>query len=159
MPSYLRVDEVSSCSNAWKIACLFLGLDADAGVRHREAQAHLRRAGAEPDLPSGAELPGGFHQHHDLAAFGELDGVAYEIDEHLAQPAGVADQRIGHAGPLLANQFQPLFVRTHGQRAHGGAQDGTHREIGRVQFEAARLDLGEVQDVVDDAEERRPPPT
>ena len=41
----------------------------------------------------------------------------------------------------------------HGQRAQGGAQDGTQREIGRVQFQAARLDLGEVQDVVDDPEE------
>ena len=50
---------------------LLLGRDADAGVRHRETQA---------DLSLGRWLTGVFHQHHDLAAFGELDGVAHEVE-------------------------------------------------------------------------------
>ena len=31
----------------------------------------------------------------DLASFGELDCVAYEVDEDLSQPARIADQSIG----------------------------------------------------------------
>jgi hypothetical protein len=88
-----------------------------------------------------------------LALLRELDGVAHEVEEHLAEPAGVADQRIGHVLLDLADQFQPLLVGAHGQRAQGGAQHGAQREIGRVQFQAAGVDLGEVQEVVDDPEE------
>ena len=58
-----------------------LGRDADAGVAHREAQ---RRRGLtllhEP------------HRHRHLAALGELDGVADQVGEHLAQAPRVAAQ-------------------------------------------------------------------
>ena len=34
----------------------------------------------------------------DLAALGELDGVADEVDDDLPQPAGIADEHVGHVG-------------------------------------------------------------
>ena len=93
VPPYLRVVEVSSCSNARKIfACLSSGMPMPVSVTvEREA-----------DLTLLYGLVGVFHEDHNLAAFCELDRVANEIDEHLAERAGVAYQSIGHVRPLLA---------------------------------------------------------
>ena len=41
------------------------------------------------------------------------------------------------------------MCRANRQSSEGRAQNGTERKIGRVQFQAAGLDLGEVEDVVD----------
>ena len=49
-------------------------------------------------------------------ALGELDGVADQVDQHLPQPARVADQAVGHVGADVAGQLQPLGVGAHGQR-------------------------------------------
>ena len=35
---------------------------------------------------------------HDLALLGELDRVVQQVQQDLAQPRGVADERLGHAG-------------------------------------------------------------
>ena len=93
---------------------LLLGRDADARVRDREAQA--RRS------PSVARLAGGFHADDHLARLGELDGVADQVEQHLAQPAGVADQGVGHVRLHVADQLQPLPVGPHGQGPEGVAE-------------------------------------
>ena len=41
-------------------------------------------------------VAGDFHAHDHLALVGELDGVAHQVEQHLPQPAGVADQGVGH---------------------------------------------------------------
>ena len=61
-------------------AGLLLRRDADAGVAHLEHDL----AGAGPGLDDDA----------DAAGLGELDGVAGEIEQHLAQPRGVADDAL-----------------------------------------------------------------
>ena len=142
VPPYFRVVEVSSCSKARKIL-LLVGRDADAGVAHREAQAHLLQRG----------FAGDFHAHDHLALFGELDGVADQVEQHLPQPAGVADQGVGHVRLHVANQLQPLLVGPHGQGPQGVAQSRPQGEVGRVQLQLAGLDLGEVEQVVDDAQQ------
>ena len=144
VPPYLRVVEVSSCSKARKIALLLVRRDADAGVAHGEAQA---------DLALGRGLAGDFHAHDHLALLGELDGVAHQVEQDLPQPAGVADQGVGHVRLHVADQLQPLLVGPHGQRPQGVADRRPQREVGRVQLQLAGLDLGEVEQVVDDAEQ------
>ena len=62
------------CSKGWKMASSCVGANADAAVADLEAQAH--RAGI------GAQRP---HLQAHLAAFGELDGVAQQVEQHLAQ--------------------------------------------------------------------------
>ena len=61
--------------------------DADPGIAHREADAPALRRSSASDADA----------HRDLAPLGELDGVADEVDQGLAQPAGVAAQDVGDA--------------------------------------------------------------
>ena len=86
MPPYLRVVELSAWVNASKDCALLLGgmpmpVSLTAKCRH--------------DRSSPAELPTLDRDDH-LALLGELDGVADQVDDDLAQPARIADQRIGH---------------------------------------------------------------
>src|SRR5262249_30973142 len=58
---------------------LRVGRHADAAVAHLNAQAHrITAALVRPDVD------------HHFAAVGELDGVADEVGQHLAQAAGIA---------------------------------------------------------------------
>ena len=120
-----------------------LGRDADASVLH--ADAHLGCAG-------------GFfqqcHPHHDFAFGRELDGVAHQVGHHLPQPERVAAQHHGRVvRDELQGQLQSLGGR--GLREHG--QRFFHRvhqaEVGRFQRQVAGLDLREIQDVVDHAQQ------
>ena len=60
----------------------------------------------------------------------------------------------GTSAADLAGQFQPLLVRPQGQRLQGVAQGVAQVEGDCVQLQLARLDLGEVEDVVDDRQQR-----
>lgn len=46
----------------------------------------------------------------DVAPFGELDGVAHEIGQDLADTAGIADHRPGDARVHPDNQLQVLLL-------------------------------------------------
>ena len=62
----------------------FIGGDADAGIDHGEAQAAaIRRKG---------RIGLGFDSDFQTAGVGEFDGIAQQIDEHLAQTIGIADE-------------------------------------------------------------------
>ena len=65
---------------------LLVGRHADAGVRHGELRdrAVSRQHGPTRDVDD------------DLALLGELDGVADQVDDDLAQSARIADERVGH---------------------------------------------------------------
>ena len=52
----------------------------------------------------------------DLAALGELDGVADQVDEHLPQPAGIADRDAGHVGQHVADELETLLFGAQRQR-------------------------------------------
>ena len=106
------------------------GLDRHAaGPGHREAQGHC-------------------------AALGEFDGVAQEIEQHLAQP-----RRITHEQP----RRQRVHVHQQGEILLRGAQghgvDGFFGHVEQVEldgleFEAAGFDFREIQDVVDERQQR-----
>ena len=80
---------------------------------------------------------------------GELDGVAQQIDDDLAQPGLVADHGDGHLRPDMAGQLQPLPVRPGGEPLGRIAQAVVEVKDRGVQIELAGLDLGEVEHVVD----------
>lgn len=115
-----------------------LFLDADARVFDHE-----------DDAAAFFRVDGG-HGQLDEALLGEFDGVADEVGEDLADAAGVADEaevagEVEHAG-----EFDGLL---RGGIVHDFPKIGD--EGGEVEFnvfegDLARLDLGEVQDVVDD---------
>ena len=89
----------------------------------------------------------------DLAIGGELDGVAEEVDQDLLQAQGVA---------LHGTQGHRRWADAQGQAlgAGGGRQQAVHSlEEGRriegpgLQAQLAGLDLGEVEDIVDDPQQ------
>jgi hypothetical protein len=89
---------------------VLVGRDADPRVAHREPQ-HDRGAGAARQFfPDRCDLDG------YLALLGELDGVAHQVDEDLAEPPGVAHQGVGHVRGDAAGQPQALLAGAHGQR-------------------------------------------
>ena len=57
----------------------------------------------------------GFHTHNHFAPLGELDRIADQVEQDLAEPAGVTDQGVGHVLRHVADQLQSLFVSAHGQ--------------------------------------------
>ena len=136
MPPYLRVVKESAWLKALKICALRLLRDADAGIGHLEAQ-----------LPVLVER---LDAHHDLAGLGELDGIARQIDEHLPQPHRIAAHGGRHRGLDLAAQFEALGARAQHQNFDRLLDDLAQPELDVLELELARLDLGEVQDVVDD---------
>ena len=119
--------------------------DADAGVAHGEPQADLA-LGCRPSPATSTRTT-------TSPGVGELDGVAHQVEQDLPQPAGVADQGVGHLRLHVVDQLQPLRVGPHGQGPQGVTDRRPQREVGRVQLELAGLDLGEVEQVVDEAEQ------
>ncbi len=138
MPPYLRVVEVSAWAKALKSFCCWSGaipmpVSLTAKCRH---DLLLRpRLHVDPE--------------HHLSPLGELDGVADQVDEDLAQAAGVAREGIGHVGRDVVGELQPFLVGAQGERGHGVVQGIAEVEVDEIQVELAGLDLGEVEDVVD----------
>ncbi len=111
---------------------------ADAGVAHTEQQALAVQPGLERDQPP----------------LRELDGIGQEIHQHLGQAQGIADTGSGQVGILLHTEIQTLRigpVRDHGD---GLVEDRRGREGLPLNDQTARLDLREIQDVVDDAQQQ-----
>ena len=98
MPPNRRVVEPSACSNGSKIVSSFsAGMPIPVSATAKRRMTLLaRRVSSRPT------------DDDDLAALGELDGVADQVDQDLAQPAGVADQSVGNVGGDPAGQLQAL---------------------------------------------------
>ena len=78
---------------------LLLRRDADSRIRHRACPAPLRRV---PPTPSGpAPRP---------RRSRELDGIADQVDQDLAQTRGVAEQGVRHIGRDMAGELEALLA-------------------------------------------------
>ena len=90
----------------------------------------------------------------DFAAFGELHGVVDAVGQDLAEAERVAEQLLRDAGRDVHQELEPLLVRLLRGQRRDGADDVIELEVGGFDVELARLDLGEVEDVVDDRQQR-----
>ena len=117
---------------------------ADAGVPHRYADARVSgRGGVRVDA----------HRYLHLAFLGELDGVADQVDQYLAQPPRVARDACRHRRCKVMDQLDASLVRT-GRQKLGDFLDQLHqRELLDLKFESAGFDPGKVEDIVDDVEQ------
>ena len=119
--------------------------DADAGVGDLEAQHDLGRR------PAGDEIDPDRH----LALGGELDRVGGQVEQHLPDPAGVAAHapsgRPGSSRPAARGPWRTPPARA-GRRPPRPAWRRS-KSID-VELDLAGLELGEVQDVVDDVQQR-----
>src|ERR1700690_538226 len=82
----------------------------------------------------------------------ELDGVAQEIDYDLPQPVGISTQNVRHGRSYLAQKFQSFFSRPERHRLHRPSQTSAQVEIFQFQIFLSRLNLGEVENVIDYSE-------
>ena len=113
--------------------------DADARIAHADVQ------------PIGAQQR---HLDHDFAFFGELQAVRQQIGQHLAEAQGVAVYRRWQALVDVAGELQFLGVRARRHQLHDVLYCMVQIETDRLDLELAGLDLREVENVVDDGEER-----
>ena len=117
--------------------------DADAGVFHRDMQGLVAILRLDPD-----------HAGQDVAGFSELDRVADEVGQHLPQPPRIADETGGQEHVEVDHQVDALFPRA-GLQKHRHLMDRAFQIKGfGPQGQPFRLDLGVVQNVVDDDQKR-----
>jgi hypothetical protein len=108
---------------------------AHAGVFDLDAQPR-RRLEANPQ--------------HDAAAIGELDGVAQQVQQHLAQPPLVGMDHRGQVARAIADELQPrLLLGLDPDDAPDDVQEPGELQVHRHDLQPTGLDLGEVEDVVD----------
>ena len=94
------------------------------------------------------------HDDHDLAAFGELDRVADQVDDDLRQAAAVADHSRRHVRRDLTEPARPLSRARRGAMVRSIAASAWRQvEIGGIEVDLAGFDLGEIEDVVDEREQ------
>ena len=66
----------------------------------------------------------------------------------------IADQRVGHVRLHMAGQFEVLAVGADGQRVERISQTVAEFEVDRIQLQLARLDLREIENVVQQCQQR-----
>ena len=90
----------------------------------------------------------------DLARLGELHRVSQQVEQNLAQARGIAHQ--ARANAIVHHRFQADILRARARGKQGGrvGHDLADVEIDLLEVHLAGLDLGEVENVVDDGEKR-----
>ena len=127
---------------------LFVRGHAHAGVGNHEVQ---RDAAGPTSFPA---LSLYRHAHQDFARASELNGIANQIEQNLSQPARIAHNVVRDLRKDSAGQLHTLAMRAEGEAMHHIDHGIPESEIAGNQFELARLHLGEVQDVIEDGEQR-----
>ncbi len=115
---------------------------ADAGVADRNLQA----------LFVVVQGPAG-EMDADAADRGEFDGIADQVDQDLAQAAGVADQACGNGRVDVAGECDFLGDGRVAEQCQGVVQDFGRGEGNVFDFQLAGFDLGKVEHVVDQPEQ------
>src|SRR5437899_1003906 len=114
---------------------------ADPGVAHGELQLDLVAGALEQT-----------DREPDLATLGELHRVVDQVGEDLSETERVTAQVLGDRARDVGEELQPLVVGLLGGERDDRADDLVDLEVRGLEVELARLDLREVEDVVDDAE-------
>src|SRR5437660_7434921 len=113
---------------------------ADPGVAHGELQLDLVAGTLEQT-----------DREPDLATFGELHRVVDQVGEDLSETERITAQVLGDRARDVGQELQPLVVGLLGGERDDRADDLVDLEVRGLEVELARLDLREVEDVVDDA--------
>jgi len=121
--------------------------DADARVGDRERQ-HPAGA-AEHRVVGGPAAGGGLDPHQHLALFGELERVRQQVPQDLLEPLRVGRDGPGQTGRQLDLHRDPLGLGHRPERPLDVAPQVVERHVAHVDRHRPRLDLGHVEDVVD----------
>ena len=124
------------------LASLVFG-KADARVRHLPPQKH----------PATLCLAA-TSTHDHLADVGELHSVADEVQQHLTQATGVADRDFRDVRLDVDDELDALVRGSLGEQLDRLFGHMLGAEVDRLHAHAPGLDLREVENVVDDLEQR-----
>ena len=114
-----------------------VGGHADAGVR--DADGEFVAIGLREELDG----------HGDAARFSELDRVAHEVEQNLAQARRVGADDFRQAIPRDDAQFQALARSTVPHERAQIREDPRERSVRDVDLHLTRLDFRDIEDVVD----------
>ena len=117
--------------------------DSGAGVLDLEAQRHLSIA--RPGRPFDGQ------PHPPL--LGELEPVADEVEQDLAELAGIALDELGHVARDSGLEPESFLGRAEPHQGEDVLDQLTQIEIPWIEDDLPRLDLRVVEDVVEDAEQ------
>ena len=118
--------------------------NAEAGVLDLELQSNLPIGDLcpLPDLQS------------NQPPLGELEPVADEVEQDLAELAGIAPDEIGHISSNPGLEPETLLGRAEAHQGLDVLNQLTQIKIPRLQEDLPRLDFRIVEDVVEDTEKR-----
>lgn len=117
---------------------LLVGGNADASIAHSEDNAS-------------ASLVTDVQAH--LATLGELDGIGQQVLEDLLQALAVGEQGGGYIRFSVYFEGQPLVPGQRFEHAAQALDQAFHLSAFRAHLELAGLDLGNVENVVDQVEQ------
>lgn len=89
----------------------------------------------------------------DLAVFRELDGIVDEVGDDLAEAEGVAAEVLGDIGWDFDEELEAFFVGFLGGDRGDRVDDLVELEVDIFDIEFTGFDFGDIEDVVNDAEE------
>lgn len=114
--------------------------DADPGVLDREP---------EPRFPAALVLALHIEQH--MAFLGELDRIAHEIGENLADAARIADDVPGGIRRIPHDEIELFILRHDGFQLDYLFDGHLQVEGDRLDGQLARFNFRQVQDIIDDS--------
>src|SRR5262245_52682747 len=89
----------------------------------------------------------------DVTLLGELQGVVDEVAKHLIEPGGVSNDRRWNVGRDEGRQVDALGGGASVEEVNGALDDLDEARRRPLDLELARLDLREIENVVDDGDE------
>jgi hypothetical protein len=117
----------------------------------RDANARILDLESQPAVPDRGIVA--VHAEVDHAAPRELDGVAEQVQENLAELPLIGDDRGGQSSGGLEAERQAALHGAHARDVTDVAQERVEVELCRIELELARLDLGEIQHLADQVEQ------
>jgi hypothetical protein len=124
----------------WNRPALLVRPDADAGILDLEA-----------DLQSSPVSSSSRAAQNNAAALGELDGVAGEVEQAWRSRVGSPRSQDG-TSPASTSMPAPWRAPVADQRTRM-VENRRQRKVGLFQRQLAGLDLGQVEDVIDDRQQ------
>ena len=159
VPPYLRVVEPSACTNGSKIGSLLLRRDADAGVADARSAGHGHSELGDGVLPFRASVSGIRVTATTTSPWSvNLMALPTRLTRICRSRPGSPTQAVGHVRRRRRRPV-PAPSRALARPAASACRRACRAESNgdRVEVELARLDLGEIEDVVDDASAARRP--
>ena len=127
---------------AGKQLSLVLWPNPDARVLH----------GSRQDQPP-VSLPFPANRQPNASLLRVLDGIAEDVRQNLPDPHLVAAQTVRERFVHVHDERKPLVLRLEKEHIAQIVEDGTELVDCLLQFDAPRLDLGKIENVVDDGQQ------